>query len=194
MIAAKGAAFIDILLLIGIVGAVLLSDRVGRMRLQIFGFIGCALGLFIAAQSVRYDGGTKMMLIFAGFMLFNFMTNLGPNSQTYLIAGEVFPTAIRGIGAGFAASFAKIGACMTAFLFPILLADIGTAALLYLLVGASLLGALVTWLFRIETAGVSLEHIGVDAGTDSLAGSGNVLEGQSVHAEAAAHERAPQFS
>ena len=47
------------------------------------------------------------MLIFAGFMLFNFMTNLGPNSQTYLIAGEVFPTAIRGIGAGFAASFAQ---------------------------------------------------------------------------------------
>src|SRR6202012_1291329 len=32
MIAAKGAAFIDILLLIGIVGAVLLSDRVGRIR------------------------------------------------------------------------------------------------------------------------------------------------------------------
>jgi MFS transporter, putative metabolite transport protein len=187
MIAAKGAAFIDILLLIGIVGAVLLSDRVGRIRLQVFGFIGSALGLFIAAQSVHYDGGTKMMLIFAGFMLFNFMTNLGPNSQTYLIAGEVFPTAIRGIGAGFAASFAKIGACMTAFLFPILLADMGTAKLLYLLVAASLLGALVTWLFRIETAGVSLEHIGIDAGKDALAGSDKILEGQSIHSEAAAH-------
>jgi hypothetical protein len=53
LIAAKGAAFIDILLLVGIVGAVLLSDRVGRIRLQIFGFIGCAAGLFIAAQSSR---------------------------------------------------------------------------------------------------------------------------------------------
>ena len=68
----------------------------------------------------------KIALIFAGFMLFNFMTNLGPNAQTYLLAGEVFPTEIRGMGAGFAAAFAKIGAVATAFLFPILLADIGT--------------------------------------------------------------------
>ena len=41
----------------------------------------------------------RLLLIFAGFMLFNFMTNLGPNAQTYLLAGEVFPTAIRGKGA-----------------------------------------------------------------------------------------------
>jgi putative MFS transporter len=93
-------------------------------------------------------------------MLFNFMTNLGPNAQTYLIAGEVFPTAIRAKGAGFAASFAKVGAVATAFLFPILLADLGTATLLYMLVGSSLLGAIITWLFRIETAGVNLEEVG----------------------------------
>ena len=134
LIAAKGSAFIDILLLVGIVAAVLLADRVGRIRLQVLGFIGCAAGLFIAAQSAAFEGSTKVLLIFVGFMLFNFMTNLGPNAQTYLIAGEVFPTAIRGKGAGFAASFAKIGACMTAFLFPILFADLGTAKLLHILV------------------------------------------------------------
>jgi nitrate/nitrite transporter NarK len=96
-------------------------------------------------------------------MLFNFMTNLGPNAMTYLIAGEVFPTRIRGLGAGFAASFAKIGAVLTAFLFPILLKQIGTARLLHLLVATSLLGALVTWWCRIETTGVNLETIGDDA-------------------------------
>jgi MFS transporter, putative metabolite transport protein len=171
LIAAKGAAFIDILLLVGIIGAVLLSDRLGRMRLQIWGFIGCAAGLFIAALSVYYEGGARISLIFIGFMLFNFMTNLGPNAQTYLIAGEVFPTAIRAIGAGFAASFAKIGACTTAFLFPILLTDIGTAKLLYLLAGTSLLGAAVTWLFRIETAGVNLEETGLEAEKVSFVGA-----------------------
>ena len=93
-------------------------------------------------------------------MVFNFMTNLGPNSQTYLIAGEVFPTPVRGMGAGFAAAFAKIGVVMTAFLFPILLADIGTQTLLYILVGTSFLGAIITWLFRVDTTGVSLEQIG----------------------------------
>jgi putative MFS transporter len=172
LIAAKGAAFIDLLLLVGIVAAVLLTDRVGRIRLQVLGFIGCAAGLFIAAQSVAYEGSTKMLLIFVGFMLFNFMTNLGPNAQTYLIAGEVFPTAIRGKGAGFAASVAKVGACTTAFLFPILLADLGTARLLYILVGTSLLGAIITWAFRIETAGVSLDAVGAEIEADLPVGAG----------------------
>ncbi|OZA84664.1 MAG: hypothetical protein B7X76_06350 [Azorhizobium sp. 39-67-5] len=94
-------------------------------------------------------------------MLFNFMTNMGPNAQTYLLAGEVFPTHIRGRGAGFAAAFAKIGAVLTAFLFPILLIDLGTKPLLYILVATSLLGAWITWQFRIETTGVKLDDIGI---------------------------------
>src|SRR5262249_51320263 len=104
----------------------------------------------------------KLFFIFAGFMIFNFMTNVGPNAMTYLIAGEVFPTRIRGLGAGFAASFAKIGAVLTAFLFPILLKSMGTARPLLLFFGSSLLGALVTWRYRIETTGVNLETIGDD--------------------------------
>jgi len=161
MLAAKGAAFLDILLIVGIVCAVILADKVGRMKLQVFGFFGCAVGLLLAAISTHLAPGTgQIVLIFAGFMIFNFMTNLGPNAMTYLIAGEVFPTKIRGSGAGFAASFAKIGAVATAFLFPILLSEIGTAVLLYSLVGTSLLGAVVTWRFGIETMGVNLENIG----------------------------------
>jgi MFS transporter, putative metabolite transport protein len=97
------------------------------------------------------------VLLFAGFMLFSFMTNMGPNAMTYLIAGEVFPIAIRGTGAGFAASFAKIGAVMTAFLFPILHKDIGTDRLLLILVVTSLLGAGVTWAYAFETNTKSLK-------------------------------------
>jgi nitrate/nitrite transporter NarK len=159
-VAARGDAMITLLLIIGIVFAVMLADKLGRIRPQIIGFIGCAVGLFIASLSVDFTGSLKITLIFAGFMLFNFMTNLGPNAQTYLLAGEVFPTAIRGAGAGFAAAFAKIGAVATAFLFPILLAAIGTRFLLYGLIVSSILGAVVTWFFRIETAGVNLDQIG----------------------------------
>ncbi len=159
MIAAKGAAFIDIFLIIGIVVAMLFSDKIGRIKLQVFGFIGNAVGLFLAALSLNFDGSVKTFLIFGGFMLFSFMNNLGPNSQTYLIAGEVFPTRVRGKGAGFAASFAKIGAVLTAFFFPILLKDIGTQHLLMILIGTSIVGAVITWIFRIETRGVNLESI-----------------------------------
>ena len=147
------------LLIVGIVTAVLLADRVGRIRLQVLGFIGCAFGLLLAALSLKVGGTLAVVLLFAGFMLFNFMTNMGPNAMTYLIAGEVFPISIRGTGAGFAASFAKIGAVMTAFLFPILLKDIGTDLVLLILVGTSLLGALVTWLYAVETKGINLERV-----------------------------------
>jgi MFS family permease len=164
-LAARGDAMITLLLIIGIAFAVVLADKVGRIRLQIFGFIGCAIGLFLASLSVDFSGELKIIFIFAGFMLFDFMTNLGPNAQTYLLAGEVFPTAIRGKGAGFAAGFAKIGAVATAFLFPILLATLGTRLLLYGLIAASLLGAVVTWMYRIETTGVNLDRIG-EVGTE----------------------------
>jgi MFS transporter, putative metabolite transport protein len=59
-----------------------------------------------------------------------------------------------------AAAVGKIGAVATAFLFPILLISIGTGPLLYILVGTSILGAVVTWIFRIETNGVNLDQIG----------------------------------
>ena len=160
ILAAKGAAMITALLIVGIICAVVLADRVGRIVLQVVGFVGCAAGLLIASFAGGFSGATQTTIIFVGFMLFNFMTNLGPNAQTYLLAGEVFPTAIRGKGAGFAAAVGKIGAVATAFLFPILLAGIGTTLLLYILVGTSLLGAYVTWQFRIETTGVNLENIG----------------------------------
>ena len=159
ILATRGAALIDVLLIVGIVCAVLLADRVGRIRLQIMGFIGCAVGLLLAALSLHVGGALASVLLFAGFMLFSFMTNIGPNAMTYLIAGEIFPIAIRGTGAGFAASFGKVGAVLTAFLFPILLKDIGTDLLLLILVGTSVLGAVVTRAYAFETKGISLEKI-----------------------------------
>ena len=160
ILAAKGAALLDVLLIVGILAAVLLTDRVGRIRLQIIGFIGCAAGLGLATLSLQAAEPARSILLFGGFMLFNFMTNVGPNAQTYLLAGEVFPTEVRGKGAGFAAAFAKVGAVLTAFLFPVLLADAGVNFLLSVLIATSLLGAWITWQFRIETTGVSLEKIG----------------------------------
>ena len=128
--------------------------------MQIFGFLGCAVGLGIASLSLDADGSTRLYLIMAGVMLFNFMTNIGPNAQTYLLAGEVFPTEVRGMGAGFAAMIGKVGAVATTYGFPILLVTIGTRSLLYALVISSVLGAIVTWMYRIETTGVNLDTIG----------------------------------
>jgi MFS family permease len=162
MLAAKGSAFMDVFFFAGIIAAILLVDRFGRINLQVAGFIGCATGLAMAALSVRADGSHNMPLLFAGFTIFYFMTNLGPNSMTYLLAGEVFPTRLRGKGAGFAASAGKVGAVLTAFLFPVLLQTMGTVPLLASLAAASVLGAAVTKMFAIDTNGKNLEAVGGD--------------------------------
>jgi len=158
LLGAKGTALVDIGFLVGIAFAIWLSDKLGRIPLQIAGFIGCALGLLIAAAG-NFNGANNLVLIGVGFFLFQFMTNLGPNSQTYLIAGEVFPTKIRGVGAGFAAASGKVGAVITAFFFPALLSGFGADRLLPLLALTSLIGAWITWLYRVETKGVNLEMI-----------------------------------
>ncbi|MGB1196489.1 MAG: MFS transporter [Synechococcus sp.] len=146
-IGAKGTALIDVGFLVGIAAAIVLADRWGRIPLQITGFIGCAAG------------HTNLTLTVAGFLLFQFMTNLGPNATTYLMAGEVFPTKIRGLGAGFAAASGKVGAVLTAFFFPTLIQIWGTEKVLAVLVITSLLGAVITWLYRIEPKGLDMESL-----------------------------------
>ena len=158
LLGARGTALVDLGFLLGIACAIALADRWGRIPLQIIGFIGCAVGLMLAAAG-NLGGQSNLPIIVAGFVLFQFMTNLGPNAQTYLLAGEVFPTPVRGLGAGLAAAIGKVGAVLTAFLFPILLADWGSERLLPLLAITSLVGAAITWIYRIETTGKTMDSI-----------------------------------
>lgn len=155
VMAARDTTLVEAGLLLGIVCAIALADRCGRIPLQIIGFLGCALGLMAAAitsSSPQRPGAFLLALL-----LVQFMTNLGPNAQTYLLAGELFPTPLRGLGAGLAAAAGKLGAVLTAGLFPTLLHAWGVQPLLLLLVVTSLLGALITWCYRLETAGMPLE-------------------------------------
>jgi MFS family permease len=157
---AWGTALIDIAFLIGIAVAITLADRLGRIPLQVAGFLGCALGLLLAAAGAGNSAHSEnIVFIVSGFILFQFMTNLGPNSQTYLLAGEVFPTHLRGLGAGMAAAAGKVGAVITAFFFPMLLGEWGAQRLLPVLALTSLIGAAITWIYRIETRGRELDRL-----------------------------------
>lgn len=159
--AMRGAAFVDLFLIAGFLGAVLWVDRVGRIRLQVIGFIGMALGLLVLALSnlANFGGQTRFVLVFVGFVVFNLLMNLGPNSTTFLLSGEVFPTQIRASGAGFAAAIAKAGAVLGTFTLPLWQRSLGTFSLLMALAGVCLVAAGCTYAFRVETTGRSLEAI-----------------------------------
>jgi len=150
---AQGSAIVDIFLIMGFIIAVLLVDKVGRISLQITGFIGMALGLSLLAISgdPNINQHPNFILVLSGFFIYNLLMNAGPNSTTFLLSGEVFPSSIRASGAGFAAAVAKLGAVLGTFLLPIIKDDLGVSNLLYILAFCCLLGAIVTYLLRIET-------------------------------------------
>ena len=160
--ATAGSIVINFPLIVGFILCTVLVDQVGRIPLQIAGFLGMAIGLGIVALASGLPGDSTQYipLVFGGFMLFNLSMNWGPNSTTYLLSGEVFPTHIRATGAGFAASVAKLGAVVGTFFFPTLQTKLGIPSLLGLLAGASVLAAIVTVLFRVDTTGLNLEKIG----------------------------------
>ncbi len=145
MASAKGAAIVNVFLVVGFALAVLLINRVGRIALQIVGFVGMAAGLGILSFS---ESNAQLTLLFAGFILFNLTMNLGPNSTTFLLSGEVFPPAIRASGAGLAGAIAKSGAVLGALALPVLQARLGIAVLLRSLALICLLAALITFALR----------------------------------------------
>ena len=158
---ATGSAVVDLFLILGFLLAVILVERVGRIPLQITGFIGMAVGLSILAGvgDPAQTQNPNLVFVFSGFLIFNLFMNMGPNSTTFLLSGEVFPTSIRASGAGFAAAVAKAGAVLGTFTLPVLEQSLGVPNLLIILAMCCLLAALITYILRIETRGVSLETV-----------------------------------
>jgi MFS family permease len=147
MASARGAAIVDMFLIAGFLIAVLLVDWVGRIRLQIVGFLGMAIGLAILAASSLLPNDSNLVLVFIGFFVFNLNMNAGPNSTTFLLSGEVFPTSIRASGAGFAAAFAKAGAVLGTFALPIVQRSLGTPIMMVILAFVCILAAILTYIF-----------------------------------------------
>ncbi|MFG2302500.1 MFS transporter [Actinacidiphila glaucinigra] len=164
----EGTALLDVFLVLGFLLAILLVERVGRVPLQLAGFavMAVALCLLAVAESLPGGGDGHPPLVFVGFALFNTFMNLGPNATTFALPAEVFPSEVRSAGHGFAAACGKLGAALGTFLFPVALDAVGTAALLYAVATTSALAFIVTWVFRIEPRGRSLEDLsGADTAT-----------------------------
>lgn len=151
--ATAGAALTDLFLVIGFVINILLVERAGRIRLQVIGFLGMAVGLSVLA----WQGKEGVALVVLGsFALFNLFMNAGPNATTYLMAAEVFPTRMRAQGAGLAAAAGKVGAVIGTFLLPLATSAMGMGPALGIVAALCVVGAVVTYVLRINTTGIDL--------------------------------------
>lgn len=119
-------------------------DRIGRKKLQAFGFFMIAVCYTLIATIPAIRGSVTLFFIVFGLSFF--FVNFGPNTTTFLIPSEIYPTNIRAKAHGISAATGKLGAFIGAFVLPILLKSHGLPFTLGLLAIVSFLGIFTTFL------------------------------------------------
>ncbi|KAI9358305.1 major facilitator superfamily domain-containing protein [Zopfochytrium polystomum] len=91
--------------------AVLLIEKLGRKTIQFAGFIVLTVVLLVLAifWSTISSNATYFVLLFT---VAQFFFNFGPNTTTFVVPGEVFPTRWRSTGHGISAACGKVGAIL----------------------------------------------------------------------------------
>ena len=140
----------------GYLSSIALIDVAGRKKLQIVGFFGMAIPLFVAAAFIKTLSLDALLILLAAFYI---LENLGPNTTTWVYPVELFPTRLRGTGHGIAATVGKIGALVSTFFLPFILDTVGRSAMLGSVAVACLAGGLLTLLMGTETKKLSLDDV-----------------------------------
>lgn len=121
-------------------------DKIGRKLLQIIGFAVIALCYFALSLFSAHQITDFLPLFIAIFGLSFFFVNFGPNTTTFLIPSEIYPTSIRARAHGFSAAVGKMGAFVGAFALPHILTDYGMSVSMQLMTLVCVLGIFVTFL------------------------------------------------
>ena len=90
----------------------LLIDSWGRKPIQLMGFT--VLTILFCCMGFGYDkliatDSSKKAFVFL-YCLANFFQNFGPNTTTFIVPGEAFPTRYRSTAHGISAASGKLGA------------------------------------------------------------------------------------
>jgi putative MFS transporter len=135
--------------------AALAIERWGRRGTLTVFLVGSA-----AAAALFSQAGTPAAIIAAGMALSFF--NLGAWGALYAVTPEIYPTALRGTGSGWAAGFGRLASIITTLMVPTLHAATGTGFVFGLFAGVFVLAAAASWALP-EMRGKALAE-GVAAG------------------------------
>jgi hypothetical protein len=115
----------------------------------------CFIMFVIPAFNYKYYTSPAGVHSFqAMYFLSSFFNQFGPNSITFLVAGEIFPTQIRASAHGFSAMIGKAGALLASVLYNY----IDTQTKFYVVPWFGLAGMLMTWLWLPDTTGLDLKE------------------------------------
>ncbi|BBJ27473.1 MFS transporter [Athalassotoga saccharophila] len=140
----------------GYILAIALIDKIGRKPIQLVGF--AIMGVSFLLIGLIPDIEKQVGLFFAVYGISYLFTEFGPNTTTFVLPSELFPTEYRTTGHGISAGIGKVGAFVGTFLFPIVLSAVGFNATFVIISIVSFAGILTT-LFLKEPKGESLESI-----------------------------------
>ena len=92
--------------------AFLFIDSWGRKPIQLMGFailtvLFCCMGFGYKKLIATHSASKAFVFLYC---LTNFFQNFGPNTTTFVVPGEVFPTRYRSTGHGISAASGKLGA------------------------------------------------------------------------------------
>lgn len=158
--------------------AILTIDTVGRKPLQIFGFLILTLIFCILGFAYHLLSSASLLAL---YIAAQFFFNVGPNTTTFIVPSECFPTRYRATGHGISAAAGKAGAIITQVMStPILTRDsppdcMGTGcspwlgSLMKIFALFMLCGTAVSLLIP-ETKGLTLEELAGEPPTSYNAG------------------------
>ncbi|KAG6833370.1 hypothetical protein H0H87_007987 [Tephrocybe sp. NHM501043] len=142
----------------------LFIDRWGRKPIQLMGFI--LLTIIFIVMGFGYDKLTHTDAAKKGFVVLycfaNFFQNFGPNTTTFIVPGEVFPTRYRSTAHGISAASGKLGAIIAQVGFAQLKDIGGTNAFVKHILeifALFMLTGIFSTLLLPETKGLSLEEL-----------------------------------
>jgi sugar porter (SP) family MFS transporter len=135
-------------------------DKFGRRKLSIGGYTGMIVFALIAAAGLAFTSGTfRLVVIMVGLDGFIASFAVGVGGTGWTLQGEVFPTAVRGQAAAFAAMIDWLANFLIIEVFPVSQNAISLGGVLVVFAGLAALAIVFIWKFLPETKGLAVEDV-----------------------------------
>ena len=135
-------------------------DKFGRKLLSMGGYTGMIVFALVAAAGLAFLSGTaRLVVIMIGLDFFIASFAIGVGGVGWTLQGEVFPTAVRGQAAAFAAMIDWLANFALIEVFPVTQNAISLAGVLVVFAGLCALAIVFIWKFLPETKNLPVEEI-----------------------------------
>ncbi len=146
---------------LGALAGMLVIEKAGRRSLLLVSFYVMVATLAV----IGAWGSAPSLVLVVCFVLFAFFNAIS-GDLTGVYPSEIFPSELRGTGAGFAAAMSRIGAAGGTFLLPLGIKAFGIGTSVLIGAAICLVGLVVTHLWAPETTALSLTKSAATDGQD----------------------------